>query len=459
MRGLRRDAALLLVLVIVVVGVGWWTSDHDAQVDLSGTRRFSLSSDTRRLIGAVKAPLHVTVFLNTTGEDAADARFLLDRYHELNHHITYQVADPDEDPSLARRFGITDFSTVVLQYRGHRVDAPDAEELDLSTAILELLEGNPPLLCILTGHGEDDVADRSATGFSDVAQLLQDNDYATQMLDLTTGANPTVPTGCAAVLIDGPRDPLLPAEMQALVAYGQAGGRLLVLATPLSNADPNPLLNPWGIHFVGGLVVDPQHSEGADPSNLIVADFPSFSPVDYSINELQFPASGELATTSDALAGLTVEDLAVTSDGSYVAPDPSVDVGYQSGDRTGSVVVAAAADASRVVPGLAPGVPGPSTPAGSHVVRTRVLATGTDIWATNEFLDNLSNRRFLVNGLAWLTQRDDLVVAADRPDPDRPLAFTGAAQERTIEITVVLIPALILGLGSAPALLRRRRRS
>jgi len=456
-RRVVRDAVAMVGLIVVLAGANWWTSDHDAQADLSALHRFTLSTDTRRLIAAVHAPLRVTVFLNTTGPDANDARFLLDRYHELNHRITYEVADPDADPELARRFGITDYDTVVLQYKGRRVEAPDAEELELSTGILQLLQGRSTKVCALTGHDEDDLGDTSPSGFSEVATLLQDNDYATVPLDLATGLNPTVPASCAAVLIDGPRNGLAPNEISAINAYAQAGGRLLVLATPLSNADPNPILEPWGVHFLGGLVVDPNRAEGTDLSNLIIEDLPSASPVDLDVTRLEFPAPGALETTSDAVNGLTVEDLAVTSSGSYVAPDPSATIGFEPGDAGGPIVVAAAADDSRVVSGTQPGVPGPSIAGASHIVRTRVLVTGTDIWATNEFLDDLGNRRFLINGLAWLTERDQLVVATDRPDQAPGLPLTGERQQQIIEIAVVGIPLGILALGAARALVRRRR--
>jgi ABC-type uncharacterized transport system involved in gliding motility auxiliary subunit len=440
-----RDIIVAAVAVVLVGTVLWWTSDHDAQVDLSANSRFSLSADSRRLIGQVHAPLHVTVFVNNTSSSAVDARFLLDRYHELNHRITFQIADPDTDPALARRYGITNYSTVVVEYQGRRIDAPDAEEAELSTALLEVQQGSPVTVCVLTGHGEDDLSDTSSSGFSSVATLLKTNDYNVVPLDMTTGAGATrqVPPDCAAVLVDGARNPLLPAERAAINAYTAAGGRLAVLATQLSNDDPNPMLNQWGVHFVGGLVIDPQRSAGTDLSNLIIEDLPSLSPVDAGVSQLEFPAPAALATTSNAANGLTVEDLAATSGASYVAPDPNTSITFHAGDPTGPITVAAAADASRV--------------ATNGIVRTRVFVTGTDLWATNEFLNTLGNRRLLVNAMAWLTQRNQLLVATSRPADTSALPFTAERQTQVIEIAIVLIPGGILILGALRAWWRRRR--
>ena len=204
----------------------------DSQIDLSANRRFSLSPESRALARAVQAPLRITAFLNSGGPAARDARFLLARFHEVNHRITYSVVDPDTHPGEARRFGVGRYATVVVTYRGRRVDAPDAEELELSSAIVGVLRGGTKTVCVLTGHGEPDLTDGSPDGLSEVP------------LDLTTGPAATVPAGCAAVLEIGPRQPLLPREVDALTAYARAAGRLLVVASPLSSSDPNPLLAP-----------------------------------------------------------------------------------------------------------------------------------------------------------------------------------------------------------------------
>src|SRR5205814_1776341 len=190
-------------------------------------------------------------------------------------------------------------------------------ELDISSAMLRLLRGGTKPVCVLTGHGEPALDDQSGQGLSKVADIFKRNAYDIRILDLTVG-HAVVPPDCTAVFDFGPRDSLGPQEVQALTAYGKAAGRLMMVTSSLSTADPNPLLEPWGVHFLGGLVVDPKRSEGGDQSNVIVEDLPSASPVDDGVTRLQFPATGGLAVTRDQREGLTVERLAVTSDASFV---------------------------------------------------------------------------------------------------------------------------------------------
>lgn len=450
-----RRALTAVVLLAVVAGGNAAAHANDGQVDLSAAHRFSLTADSRALAHAVRSPLRVTAFLNAAGPQAADARFLLARYHELNRDITFSIVDPDTHPGAAARFGVTQYSTVVLQYRGKRVDAPDAAELSISTAILRLLRNVSPTVCLLTGHGEPALDDTSPTGLSGFGQLLQQNDYPTRTVNLTVGT-PEVPADCKVVAEVGPRDVLQHAEVQALNRFASHDGRMLVAVSSLTAADPNPLTLPWGIGFLGGLVLDPDRSINQDPSDIVVQDLPSVSPVVDQVNELQFPAPGGLIVQPNLTAGLSVARLAVTGSNSYVDTHPDTGLDFRPGDIPGPILVAAAADKSSIAPGSPAGLPAGA----QHLVRTRVLVTGSDIWLQNGFLGDLGNRRFLVNGLAWLTDQDQLVAATNRPPNDRQLAFTGERQREVLGVAVGAVPAAIILLGLVPvaAASRRRRR-
>ena len=117
--------------------------------------------------------------------------------------------------------------------------------------------------------------------------------------------------------------------------------------------------------------------------------------------------------------------------------------------------MAAAADDSHVESSGETRVPG----GGARVVRTRVFTTGSDTWLTNGYIDNLSNRRFFVNALGWLTQEEQLLARTGQVATDRSLPLTTERQARVLVVTVGIVPALILagGLG-VNALVRRRRR-
>ncbi|HEV3354198.1 MAG TPA: GldG family protein [Acidimicrobiales bacterium] len=449
----RRRAVLIGLAIVVAVVVGNVVAyAHNAQADLSATHHFSLAPQTKGVLDQVKAPLKVTAFLNKAGAEARDARFLLARYQELNHHISFSVIDPDADPTAARRFGISQYSTVVVMYKGRRVEAPAVDELDVSTAILRAVRGGTKTVCVLAGHGEPALDDQTGAGLSKVGDILRHNAYDVRTVDLTVG-QPAVPADCAALFDFGPRDPFGPQEVQAINAYAKAAGRVMLVTSSLTRADPNPLTVPWGVHFLGGLVVDPQRSEGGDPTNVVIEDLPSASPVVDGVNRLQFPASAGVAVDPGLRDGLTVERLAVTSGASWVESNPDNELQFDKNDLPGPVVVATASDDSHVdTPS------GLGSAAGGHIVRTRVLITASDTWLTNDFLDRLSNRRFFVNGLAWLTQEEQLLATTAQVSTDRSLPLTAERQARILVITVGLVPGLIIGAGLLAHFGWRRRR-
>lgn len=442
----------LVVGLVVVVNIA--AASSRAQVDLSANRRFSLSPETRAVVGAVEAPLDITAFLNASGGTARDARFLLARFEELNHHIDYEIVDPDEQPSAARRFGISSYATVVVEYEGRRADAPQVTEPDLATAILRLLRRRTPTVCVTTGHGEAALDDDGPAGLSKVATLLAQNAYRARPIDLTTGDREVPPT-CEVVFVAGPRVALTPDEMLALGRYEREAGKLLVLASPLSEANVNPLLERYGITFVGGVVADPDRSASVDPTDVIAEEFPTVNPVMDGIPRLQLPVTGGIlvAPRQSLPPGLTVSALAVSSDAAWVESTPDDGFSPGAGDLPGPVVLAAAADDSRIEAGAERRIEGRRP----GIVRTRVVVTGSAEWPTNQLLDRLGNRRLLVGALSWLTQEEELLTVATRLPGTRPLPWTAERQRETLFVTVGLVPGLVALLGLASHQWRRRR--
>lgn len=449
----RRRLALGASVVLVVVLVNVVASSSRAQVDLSANRRFTLSPETRAVVNAVESRLDITAFLNASGGAARDARFLLSRFRELNRQIEYEIVDPDERPSEARRFGITAYATVVLEYGGRRADAPQVTEPDLATAILRLLRRRTPTVCITTGHGEAALDDEGPAGLSKVATLLEQNAYRARVLDLVREGD--VPDECEVVWLAGPRVALTPRETDALRRYQREAGKLLVLASPLSEANVNPLLEPYGVAFLGGVVADPDRSASVDPTDVVAEEFPTANPVMDGIPRLQLPVTGGLLVAPEAEldAGLTVSTLAVSSGAAWVESTPDAGFAPGPGDLPGPVVLAAAADDSRIEAGAEERIAGERP----GIVRTRLVVTGSAEWPTNLLLDRLGNRRLLVGALGWLTQEEELLTVATRLPGPRPLPWTAERQRQTLFVTVGLVPGLVVLAGLVSWRWRERR--
>jgi ABC-2 type transport system permease protein len=310
-------------------------------------------------------------------------------------------------------------------------------------------------VCVTTGHGEASLDDDGPSGLSKVATLLEQNAYKAATVDLARGGD--VPASCEVVWVAGPRVAFTPAETDALVRYEKAAGKVLVLASPLSEANVNPLLEPYGITFLGGVVADPDRSASVDPTDVVAEDFPTANPVMDGIPRLQLPVAGGFLTqpSNETPSGLTVSRLAVSSDAAWIESTPDAGFSRDAGDVPGPVVLAAAADDSRIEAdaerrlGTGGGRPG--------IVRTRVVVTGSAECPTNQLLDRLGNRRLLVGSLSWLTQEEELLTVATRLPGARPLPWTAERQRETLFVTVGLVPGLVVLAGVASFVWRRRR--
>ena len=263
------------------------------------------------------------------------------------------------------------------------------------------------------------------------------------------------PDDLAVVGLAGPRVALTPRETDALRRYQREAGKLLVLASPLSEANVNPLLEPYGVAFLGGVVADPDRSASVDPTDVVAEEFPTANPVMDGIPRLQLPVTGGLLVAPEAEldAGLTVSTLAVSSGAAWVESTPDAGFAPGPGDLPGPVVLAAAADDSRIEAGAEERIAGERP----GIVRTRLVVTGSAEWPTNLLLARLGNRRLLVGALGWLTQEEELLTVATRLPGPRPLPWTAERQRRTLFVTVGLVPGLVVLAGLVSWRWRERR--
>jgi hypothetical protein len=172
------------------------------------------------------------------------------------------------------------------------------------------------------------------------------------------------------------------------------------------------------------------------------------------VPSVQLPVSGAINVTDNPRDGLSVTPLAMSSDRSFAESNPDNEQTFDQGDIPGPIVVAAAADDSRVDATGDTRIPGEN---GQRIVRSRVFVTGSAEWISNQLLDNLGNRRLMVNALNWLSQEEQVLAVTGDVPGTRSLAFTPERQTRTLILTVGLVPGLVIALGVLQAVFVRRR--
>lgn len=418
----------------------------DVRADVTANGRLTLSPQTKQVLRALRGDIEVTGFFARGSGEALAFRDLLDQYRRESDRVKVQLFDPDADPGVARRYGLREYGTVFVEYRGRRTETAVVAEIELTSAILRVTRGEPKRACVLEGHGERALDDPTPSGASGLAEALLATNVDLVALDVAR--TPGDLSRCRLVIVAGPTVALLPDELHALDRWLHDGGKLLAMVDPSSAADFGTLLSAWGIHPDHGVLADPGAAVPGDPATLLVRRFPSENPVGRGLSQLVMPEAAGASLTDDAERGLTTSAVATTSGSAErVASDEG---GGGRVDRLDApAAVAAAADASRVV----------GSGRSARIERTRVVWIGDSDLATNAFFDLVSNRQLVLNAVNWLLLDEDLIAIGAPSVESRQLLLTPGQRDRLFYTTVVAVPLAIFLAGVAVQLLQRRARS
>lgn len=444
MPGVARRAAALAAAVIVLALAGVASNRLRWQADLTAGQSLTLSDQTRAVVSHIHDEVDITAFVLRADPSRAPAAALLSRYHRLNHRIAFQVLDPTEAPGEASKNDIDPaFGGLVLTMGTQSQRATSPSEQDITDALARLVRHHTATACITAGHGEPSVDDPSGPGLGTLAGLLTANGYRIRTIDLLV--TPAVPPGCDALVVVNPTTGLGPAQ-GAVASYLASGGRAVVLNDPASTVDLSPLLAPFGMTVVHGLVLegdDSAHLPG-DPLTPVINSFPSSSPVVRNLPPVVLPTAEAVLADPAPERGLSVATIAQTTPLSFLSRHPADTRTHfdPAVDLRGPVPVGAAADRT--------------SNTGGHVQHVRIVALGDADLASNAAIGEAGNSRLLLQAMDWLTLEDDLVSVSTHIPAYRPLALTAGRLRYLRVVTAGGVPALFLLSGAVVWAWRRR---
>lgn len=148
-----------------------------------------------------------------------------------------------------------------MPFRPARVQAFLGEEL-LTHALLKVSSGSAPRVYFAKGHGEPALAGQEPTDLGRLQSALERDGF--ELAEWDPLATPVVPADCEVLALIGPRQPYQERTRAAILAYAEAGGRVLA-APDLGELDEGragglvELLrsNPFGVVTRPGIVCQP----------------------------------------------------------------------------------------------------------------------------------------------------------------------------------------------------------
>ncbi|MFH1740806.1 MAG: GldG family protein [bacterium] len=474
-----REGLNSLIMVVVTLAIICFLqvilTRHSKRVDTTRSGKYSLAPQTVQILENLKDPVTITYLWNpqipSDRERAAD---LLEEFRHYSDKVNYAFVDPVKDLTKVERFtvgGNVSLNSAYVECGTKREKVDGVEEGDFTNALIKVTREQDKVVYFLTQHGEkgwDDAAGLNGLGY--LKQGLEEEAYTAK--DLVLAELTEVPDDAALLVIAGPQTELFENETLAIRDYLKYGGSLLLMEDPRTESGLEPLLrDSYGITIRKDIILDndPIYRLMGQTNFSLTVRAASYGYHDCTKNVDRIATVYSIARSLEKSAampsGVRGTDLVKTSEDSFgetnveqlfkeqtAQKDPDV-------DSVGPLVLAIAVDwdADKRISDATDEV---STEPKSEFENEekplgRMVVVGDSDFATNQFYR--TNKDFVMNCVNWLCQESDLISIRPKEDLGEPIFLTAMQARLVFWVPVVILPLLVLVLGTMIFINRRVR--
>src|SRR6266478_2829932 len=438
----------IIIILAVLVVANFLANRYNKAFDATANKRFTLSDQTKKVVGDLKQDITIQYFDRPTGMTAG--KDLLDRYAGLSPKVHIEYVDYLKKPQLARAANISKEGTAVVVNGTKKEEAKTLDEEGVTGALIRTLKGGDRTVCVASGSGEHRIDDTTSDGFTDFQTLVQKDNYKVKSINLLEKAE--VPADCLVLVIGGPSGDYIQPVVDAIKKYVEGGGRALIMLDPplklgrkeISDNDAlTAMLSNWGVTAEKNLVLDDNPVSqlvGVGPEVPLITSYESHAIVnDLAGKATGFPVARSLEVKEGAKPKLT--KLFQTSKNSFATYDlHSAEIKVDPNkDKKGPFALAVAG----------------TYDTGKPNSQGRFVVVGNSRWAANSFLRFNGNRNLLLNMLNWLSSDEDLISIRPKDQEDRRINLTRAQFLMLRAVSQFMLP-LIVVLGGVMVWWRRR---
>jgi ABC-type uncharacterized transport system involved in gliding motility auxiliary subunit len=431
---LGANTAVLVLAFVALLGlVNFMGYRHSKRWDWTAEQLFTLSDETKKVVGGLKQDVRIIRFDKNVGRDSLAES--MDEYRRISPHVSYQVVDPDERPDIARQYEVRQMGDLVVSSGLRTEHVKEATEPVLTSAILKVTQTRQKSVCFVTGHGERSLSDNDGQGYSSVQKELERENYTVKPVNLVEAQQ--VPADCDVVVVAGPKTGYFPEETESLKKYLDAGGKLLLLADPATDPKLEPLLKEWNISLGNDLALGVSRAEllsGLGAAAPIVTHYGSHPITEALTNRMTFfPMARTVGAADKKNYQKPVTELLLTSERSFAKVNweaKQKELKFEQGkDQSGPLTLGVAEEQKN----------GPKT--------ARLAVFGNSAFAANAFLTQASNGDLFDNTVNWLAQDENLISIRPKTHTDRRVLFTRVQERLFFWFSLALVPGTVLVAG------------
>jgi ABC-type uncharacterized transport system involved in gliding motility auxiliary subunit len=453
----RGEIALFTLGVVgILVALAYLSVRFPFRFDLTEAGLYSLSDTTVTMLKRLERPVRIVFFHDPMMRETVELYQLV---AAQTPRVTVEFYDPMINPAQARMLGVNFAGTAVMESEGRRLQVNGGSETDIANGILRVSQAATQRVCFLDGHGEPDPFSLESHdhlegapghthglgakyvlherhGMAKARHALETLNYKVEKVLLLRRADAL--TGCAVLVVAGPKAALLPAEVAAVREYLGAGGNALFMLDPFVQSGLEPVLREYGVVVDDVIVIDEASHFWADVSAPAVSDYNRHQ-ITRELPLTFFPGARSLSPTSARVPGTSVVPLVNSSRNSW-GQTAQERVAFVAGrDRPGPVTLMVVALRR----------PGGADEGATSAPRSRIAVVGDSDFATNSFFHIMGNGALFLNTVNYLGAQENLIGLQPRTADLPRINMTNRQMKGTFVLAVVLVPAVLAVVGTA----------
>jgi len=436
---------MLAAFLGIIFVVNLIVYQNPVQKDFTEDQSHTLAPETLNTLEAlpntVKAIAFYTARLSTTSAE----ELLTDFQSNSKGKFEYEFIDPEQNPALAQQYEITRDGTIILTLDDRYEVVSYASEIEVTKALIRLINPGERTVYFLTGHGERDPQSSGDTSYSLARQALEAKQYIVKTLNLL--AENQIPSDALAVIIAGPLKPISEQETALLSAYIENGGSVIFLWEPTILLNTSTMMDEfvaymaenWGISFNDDFVIDPN----TNPPSIAVA----YSYGTHAITEklegvVTFFPSARSLNIQASPSGITTTVLVTTVDRAWGESDfDSLSTGIDfdsSVDTPGPITLVATAE--------------------NTAANGRLVVFGDSDFASDAYYEQYANGDLFVNSVDWAAEQESQIGLTPKETITRQLNPLSNATLLLLALSFAcLLPGLVVVGGVVSWVMRRKR--